>query len=105
MKKKRRGKHFKNILKTKNKLACNPDFKLPVVLSAPRSAFLAYFQPPGASKSLPGLKSEKNTKTNITTNGVMWVYVYMDDVMVPNTDVQNRTCSLMFANAVVRQEI
>jgi hypothetical protein len=53
MKKKRRGE---NILETcekqKHKLACNPDFKLLVVLGAPRSAFLAYFQPPGASNSL-----------------------------------------------------
>jgi hypothetical protein len=29
---------------------CNPDFKLLVALSVPRSAFLAYFQPAGASR-------------------------------------------------------
>jgi hypothetical protein len=48
----------------KNHVVCKPDFKLPVALSAPRSACLADFQPPGASNSLPGLKSEKNLKTN-----------------------------------------
>jgi hypothetical protein len=56
-----------NILKTlkkqKNKLACNPDSGLLVVLSVPRSAFLAYFQPAGASRSPPGSKSEKAEKT------------------------------------------
>jgi hypothetical protein len=55
-----------NILKTfkkqNKKLACNPDFKLLVALGAPRSAFLAYFQPAGASNSLPGLKSNKKHK-------------------------------------------
>jgi hypothetical protein len=67
--------------------------------------FWPIFSLPEHQRAFLGSKAKKNTKTNITTNGVMWVYVYMDDVMVPNTDVQNRTCSLMFANAVVRQEI
>jgi hypothetical protein len=41
---------------------CNPDFKLLVALGVPRSAFLADFQPAGASNSLPGLKSKKTHK-------------------------------------------
>jgi hypothetical protein len=36
--------------KHSNNVACNPDFKLLVALSAPRSAFLADFQPAGASR-------------------------------------------------------
>jgi hypothetical protein len=45
---------------TKTPPACIPDFKLLVALSAPRNAFLAEKQPPGASKSLQGSKFEKN---------------------------------------------
>jgi hypothetical protein len=44
-------KTFKNKKKHKSNVACNPDFKLLVALSVPRSAVLAYFQPAGASRS------------------------------------------------------
>jgi hypothetical protein len=61
---KEKQKREENSLKTsweeKNKLACNADVGPAVVLSAPRSALLAYFQPPGASRSPPGLRG-KNT--------------------------------------------
>jgi hypothetical protein len=42
-----------------NNLACNADSGRAVVLSLPRSAFLAYFQPAGASRSLQGSNSKK----------------------------------------------
>jgi hypothetical protein len=68
----------KNILKTskkqKHNLACIPDFKLLVVFSVPRSAFLAYFQPAGASRSLQGSKSEKAEKTHITNYMCPWAW-------------------------------
>jgi hypothetical protein len=52
------------MLNTKQtKLACSPDFKLLVALGAPRSALLADFQPPGASKRASlGSKSKKRQK-------------------------------------------
>jgi hypothetical protein len=55
-------------LKQKNKKqVCNPDFRLLVALGVPRSGFLAYFQPAGASTSLGNsmlpLFQEKRTKT------------------------------------------
>jgi hypothetical protein len=53
---------LKTVEKQKHNLACHPDFKLLVVLSVPRSAFLASFQPAGASKSLPGLKIKNSIK-------------------------------------------
>jgi hypothetical protein len=53
-------KHFK---KQKNNVACIPDSGLLVVLSVPRSACLAYFQPAGASRSLQGLNPQKAGKT------------------------------------------
>jgi hypothetical protein len=40
--------------KQKHKVACNPDSGRAVALSVPRNAFLAYFQPAGASRSLQG---------------------------------------------------
>jgi hypothetical protein len=52
---------LKTFQKQKNNVVCNPDSGRAVVLSAPRSAFLADFQPPGASKSLPGLKPKNKT--------------------------------------------
>jgi hypothetical protein len=63
-KKKERRKHFKKTKNIKTKVVCNPDFKLLVALGAPRSGFLADFQPAGASKSLPGLKLKSSKKTH-----------------------------------------
>jgi hypothetical protein len=40
----------------KNNLACNPDFKLLVALSLPRSGFLAIFSACGSIKEPPGLE-------------------------------------------------
>jgi hypothetical protein len=50
--KKQKGEEniLKTVKKQKHNLACNPDFSLLVALSVPRSAFLAYFQPAGASR-------------------------------------------------------
>jgi hypothetical protein len=45
--------------KTKTSSICNADSGLLVALSVPRSAFLADFQPAGASRSLQGSKLEK----------------------------------------------
>jgi hypothetical protein len=51
---------FKTIKQQRHHLACIPDFKLLVALGVPRcSAFLAYFQPAGASGSLQGSTSKK----------------------------------------------
>jgi hypothetical protein len=50
---------FKNINNNKNNVACNPDLGRAVVLSVPRSAFLAYFQPAGASRRPDASKSKK----------------------------------------------
>jgi hypothetical protein len=58
---------MKTLQEQKNKLACNPDLGPAVALSAPRSASLAHFQPPGASRSPPGLKGNK-TQKNIHKN-------------------------------------
>jgi hypothetical protein len=49
----------KNIKKQKNKVACNPDLGRAVVLSVPRSASLAYFQPAGASRRPDASRSKK----------------------------------------------
>jgi hypothetical protein len=46
----------------KKHVVCNPDSGLLVALTVPRSAFLAYFQPAGASRSLEGSNSEKRRK-------------------------------------------
>jgi hypothetical protein len=54
---------------------CNPDFKLLVALSAPRSGFLPSFQPPGASGSPPGLKSKKDKKTSTKTPIDICIYI------------------------------
>jgi hypothetical protein len=60
---KRRGENIlKTFKKQKNKVACNPDSGRAVVLGAPRSAFLADFQPAGAPNSLQGLKSKNSIK-------------------------------------------
>jgi hypothetical protein len=60
MKKNKERKTFKKQEQIhKHNLVCKPDFKPLVALSVPRGAFLAYFQPAGASRSLPGLKSNK----------------------------------------------
>jgi hypothetical protein len=66
---KRRGKHIENYQKQKNNVACNPDSGRAVVLSVPRSAFLAYVQPAGASRrpNRGDAKIQKNT--GIKTNG------------------------------------
>jgi hypothetical protein len=60
---------FKN-KKQKNNLACNADLGLAVVLSAPRTAFLAYFQPAGASRS-PQRSRSRNQ--HFDGNGVTWI--------------------------------
>jgi hypothetical protein len=60
-KKKGGEKMLKTIKKPKNKVACNAALGPAVVLSAPRSAFLAEFQPARASESPPGLKSKKTS--------------------------------------------
>jgi hypothetical protein len=67
----------------KNKVACIPDSGRAVALGAPRSAFLADFQPAGASKSLPGLKSKKQQKTYTKTPicvyiGAAFTKIYID---------------------------
>jgi hypothetical protein len=75
--KKRRGgtQHFEDMLNTKKqKLACNPDLGPAVVLSAPRSAFPAYSQPPGASRSPPGLKSKNSIKH---PQKHLYIYIYI----------------------------
>jgi hypothetical protein len=62
-KKKERKTYIQSILKTKkqkNKVACNADSGLLLALRLPRSAFLADFQPAGASDSPPGLKEQKD---------------------------------------------
>jgi hypothetical protein len=71
--KQRRGKNMLKTKKHKNHVVCNPDSGLLVALGVPRSAFLANFQPAGASRSPPGLKSKKNIKTN----GCVGIYVYI----------------------------
>ena len=61
--------------KTKNNVACKADSGLLVVFSAPRSVFLAYFQPAGASRSLQSSRSTKTEKTqcvNVVPH-VAWV--------------------------------
>jgi hypothetical protein len=63
MKKKKESKRTQFWKNKKNRVACNPDLGPAVVLSAPRSAFLAYFQLAGASNSLPA-KKDKNTHHN-----------------------------------------
>jgi hypothetical protein len=50
---------LKTVKKQKHNLACNPDFSLLVALSVPRSAFLADFQPAGASRRPDASKSKK----------------------------------------------
>jgi hypothetical protein len=78
---KRCWRHLRN---KKTKVACNPDLGPAVVLSAPRSAFLADFQPPGASKSLPGAQEQKQQKTCTKTPicayrglGGISIYIYI----------------------------
>jgi hypothetical protein len=71
----RRAKEPTILKKQKNRVACNPDLGPAVVLGAPRSASLAYFQLAGASNSLPGPKSKKKTKKHTHNNS--WGYVYM----------------------------
>jgi hypothetical protein len=74
---KRRGKDYlKAFEKQKNNLVCNPDFKLLVALGAPRSGFLADFQPPGASKSPAGLKLKKSNQ-HIHKNTSTYIYIYI----------------------------
>jgi hypothetical protein len=48
---------------------CNPDFSLLVALGVPRSAFLACFQPAGASRRPTGGDAKIQKKTSIKTNG------------------------------------
>jgi hypothetical protein len=72
-KKKERRNHFKKTKNIKTKVVCNPDFKLLVALGAPRSAFLADSQPPGASNSPPGLEIEKNSTKHIHENTYMCI--------------------------------
>jgi hypothetical protein len=50
---------LKALTRQKHRLACNPDSGAAVVLSAPRSAFLPYLQPAGASNSLQGEGSKR----------------------------------------------
>jgi hypothetical protein len=71
--KKGEEKTFQKTKNIKTKVVCNPDFKLLVALGAPRSAFLADFQPPGASKSPPGLEIEKNSTKHIHENTYMCI--------------------------------
>jgi hypothetical protein len=59
-----------------NHLACIPDSKLLVALSAPRSAFLAEKQPAGASRSLQGSSFEKAGKTPPQCNPPWRVYTH-----------------------------
>jgi hypothetical protein len=48
------------------------------VLGAPRSGFLADFQPPGASRSPPGLEVEKQANTTSTkTPTSIYIYIYI----------------------------
>jgi hypothetical protein len=60
--------------------ACNPDLGPAVVLSAPRSAFLADFQPERASNSLPGLKSKnriKHPQKHLPIYIYIYIYIYI----------------------------
>jgi hypothetical protein len=78
-KKKERKRLFESILKTKTeKVACNPDSGPAVVLSAPRGGFLAYSQPPGASRS-PSLGSQAKTAyDNIHKNTYThYIHIYI----------------------------
>jgi hypothetical protein len=60
---KRQVKHWRRKTeKQENHVVCTPDSGPAVALSAPRSASLADSQPPGASKSLPGLEIAKKGK-------------------------------------------
>jgi hypothetical protein len=49
---------------------------LPVALGLPRSAFLAEFQPAGASESLPGAQRQKQHKTS-TKKTPIYIYIYI----------------------------
>jgi hypothetical protein len=58
----------------KTRVVCNPDLGPAVVLGAPRSAFLADFQPPGASRSPPGLKLKNSIKH---PQKHLYIYIYI----------------------------
>jgi hypothetical protein len=60
----RRTQILKAFEKQKTRLACNADLGPAVALGAPRSGFLADFQPPGASNSpLLGSRARKHAES------------------------------------------
>jgi hypothetical protein len=66
----------------KTKVVCNPDSGLLVALGVPRIAFLAYFQPAGASRRPDRGDAKIHKNTGIKTNGFwayacIYIYIYI----------------------------